>query len=100
MCIRDRVFAVNENETLAGILTDGDLRRIIESSAADMANIVNNEIESMLTSNPKTTSVDRFAAEALLTMETNGITILPVVDDADRLEGVVHLHDLIRAGLA
>ena len=94
------VFAVNENETLAGILTDGDLRRIIESSAADMANIVNNEIESMLTSNPKTTSVDRFAAEALLTMETSGITILPVVDAANRLEGVVHLHDLIRAGLA
>ena len=94
------VFAVSENETLAGILTDGDLRRIIESSAADMANIVNNEIESMITSNPKTTSADRFAAEALLTMETNGITILPVVDAANRLEGVVHLHDLIRAGLA
>ena len=94
------VFAVSENETLAGILTDGDLRRIIESSAADMANIVNNEIESMITSNPKTTSADRFAAEALLTMETSGITILPVVDAANRLEGVVHLHDLIRAGLA
>ena len=94
------VFAVSENETLAGILTDGDLRRIIESSAADMANIVNNEIESMITSDPKTTSADRFAAEALLTMETSGITILPVVDAANRLEGVVHLHDLIRAGLA
>ena len=94
------VFAVNENETLAGVLTDGDLRRIIESSAADMANIVNNEIESMITSNPKTTSADRFAAEALLTMETNGISILPVVDTDNRLEGVVHLHDLIRAGLA
>ena len=94
------VFAVSENETLAGILTDGDLRRIIETSAADMANIVNNEIESMLTNNPETTSADRFAAEALLTMETNGITILPVVDAANRLEGVVHLHDLIRAGLA
>lgn len=94
------VFAVSENETLAGILTDGDLRRIIESSAADMANIVNNEIESMITSDPQTTSADRFAAEALLTMETSGITILPVVDAANRLEGVVHLHDLIRAGLA
>jgi len=85
---------------LAGVLTDGDLRRIIESSAADMANIINNEIESMITSNPKTTSADRFAAEALLMMETNGITILPVVDDANCLQGVVHLHDLIRAGLA
>ena len=94
------VFAVSENQTLAGVLTDGDLRRIIESSAADMANIINSEVESMLTSNPKTTSTDRFAAEALLTMETNGITILPVVDDANQLLGVVHLHDLIRAGLA
>lgn len=94
------VFAVDENQTLAGVLTDGDLRRIIESSAADMANVINNEIESMITSNPKSTSADRFAAEALRTMETNGITILPVVDVANRLEGVVHLHDLIRAGLA
>ena len=94
------VFAVDDNQTLAGVLTDGDLRRIIESSAADMANIINNEIESMITSNPKTTSADRFAAEALLMMETNGITILPVVDDANCLQGVVHLHDLIRAGLA
>lgn len=93
-------FAVNENQTLAGVLTDGDLRRIIESSAADMASIINNEIESMITSDPKTTGADRFAAEALLTMETSGITILPVVDGGKRLEGAVHLHDLVRAGLA
>jgi len=86
--------------TLFGVLTDGDLRRIIESSAADMANIINSEIESMVSRDPKTTAVDRLAAEALLTMETNGITILPVVNEANRLQGVVHLHDLIRAGLA
>ena len=76
------------------------LRRIIESSAADMATIIDQEIESMITSNPKTTAADRFAAEALRTMETNNITILPVVNEANHLQGVVHLHDLIRAGLA
>lgn len=94
------VFAVDQNQSLSGVLTDGDLRRIIESSAADMANIINQEIESMITSDPKTTTADRFAAEALRTMETNGITILPVVDEAHRLQGAIHLHDLIRAGLA
>ena len=94
------VFAVDRNQSLSGVLTDGDLRRIIESKAADMANIINEKIESMITSDPKTTTVDRFAAEALRTMETNGITILPVVDEANLLLGVVHLHDLIRAGLA
>lgn len=94
------VFAVDDDETLFGVLTDGDLRRIIESSAADMANIINSEIESMVSRDPKTTAVNRLAAEALQTMETNGITILPVVNEANRLQGVVHLHDLIRAGLA
>ena len=94
------VFAVDQNQSLSGVLTDGDLRRIIESSAADLANVVNEKIESMITSNPKTTTADRFAAEALRTMETNNITILPVVDAANHLQGVVHLHDLIRAGLA
>lgn len=94
------VFAVDDDETLFGVLTDGDLRRIIESSAADMANIINSEIESMVSRDPKTTAVNRLAAEALRTMETNGITILPVVNEANRLQGVVHLHDLIRAGLA
>ena len=94
------VFAVDQNQSLSGVLTDGDLRRIIESSAADMATIIDQEIESMITSNPKTTAADRFAAEALRTMETNNITILPVVNEANHLQGVVHLHDLIRAGLA
>ena len=94
------VFAVDQNQSLSGVLTDGDIRRIIESSAADMANIINHEIESMITSDPKTTAADRFAAEALRTMETNNITILPVVDETNHLQGVVHLHDLIRAGLA
>ena len=94
------VFAVDQNQTLSGVLTDGDLRRIIESSAADMDKVINQEIETMITSNPKTTTANRFAAEALRTMETNNISILPVVDADNQLQGVIHLHDLIRAGLA
>jgi len=48
--------------------------------------------------NPKLTSPDALAAAAVYQMETHGIMALPVVDDERRLLGIVHLHDLLRAG--
>lgn len=93
-------FAVDGDLALVGVLTDGDLRRIIENSATEMTGLVNAGIESMITKNPQTTSIDSLAASAMRLMEDSGITVLPVVDSEKRMVGVIHLHDLIRAGLA
>ena len=53
-----------------------------------------------MTASPRTISANSLAAEALKTMEEHEITVLPVVDGERRLAGAIHLHDLIRSGLA
>lgn len=81
---------------LLGIFTDGDLRRTLDHnhdiSATAMADV--------MTSSCKTASPHMLAAEAMRIMEDNAITSLAVVDNAGTTQGVVHLHDLIKAGLA
>lgn len=93
-------FAVDRDGRLVGVLTDGDLRRVIENSATQMNGLIDGAIDSMITTNPKTSTADSLAASALRLMEDNGITVLPVVDAEQKMVGVIHLHDLIRAGLA
>lgn len=87
---------VGENGKLAGIFTDGDLRRTLDQEL----DIHRTPISQVMTRNCQVTSAERLAAEALRVMEDGAITSLVVVDDDGRPEGVVHLHDLIRAGLA
>ena len=97
------VFVVSKTKQVLGVLTDGDLRRIIQSSASPDGNVLEQAMSKFMNHNPKTIDVESLAAEALRLMEDNGITVLPVVEnekDTHRLVGVIHLHDLIRAGLA
>ena len=96
------VFIVSETNEVLGVLTDGDLRRMIQQTAGakpSQPSVLSEPISKHMTSNPKSISVDALAAEALHLMQENGITVLPVVE-AGQLVGVIHLHDLIRAGLA
>lgn len=94
------VFVVTEPGEVVGIVTDGDLRRIIESAAShSVGNVWEQPLSNHMGHAPKTIDVNALAAEALRLMEDNGITILPVCENG-KLVGVVHLHDLIRAGLA
>lgn len=87
------VAAVTENDRLIGVISDGDLRRnmdrLMKSTAADVAN-----------PNPKTVPPDMLAAEALALLNEKKINVLMVVDDAMRPVGVLHIHDLLRAGVA
>jgi arabinose-5-phosphate isomerase len=81
-------------QRLAGIITDGDLRRhmdpgLFERTAAEV-----------MTADPKTTRANALAAEALHVMNTRSISSLFVVDDDKRPVGIVHLHDCLRAGIA
>jgi arabinose-5-phosphate isomerase len=85
------VTAVVEGERLLGIISDGDLRRLLEKRGKDVLDLAAGEA---MTKDPKTIAVGEFAATALALMEEKKITSLMVVDGSGRLEGIVHLHDL------
>jgi arabinose-5-phosphate isomerase len=81
-------------KNLKGIITDGDLRRHM---APDL---LQRTVVDVMTKNPATLRADSLAIDALAFMEKRGINVLPVVDDADHIRGVIHLLDLLRAGVA
>jgi arabinose-5-phosphate isomerase len=83
---------VDEGGRLAGIFTDGDLRRLM----ARVSNVLALSAGEVMTRNPITISRDLLAVEALKVMETHKITSVVVVDAALAVQGVVHLHDLWR----
>ena len=88
------VTAVTEEDQVIGIITDGDLRRML-SKTDNFAALIAKDI---MTSNPKTIKANAMAVDALEVMETNGISQLLVVDK-NKYAGVVHLHDLIKEGI-
>jgi arabinose-5-phosphate isomerase len=85
------VTAVVKGEKLVGIISDGDLRRLLEKRGKDVLDLTAGEA---MTRDPKTIGADEFAATALALMEEKKITSLMVVDGAGKLNGIVHLHDL------
>src|SRR5437588_8610212 len=85
------VTAVVEGEKLVGIISDGDLRRLLEKRGKDVLDLRAGEC---MTKNPRTIAAGEFAASALALMEEKKITSLMVVDGSGMLEGIVHLHDL------
>jgi len=87
---------IDGNEKLVGIFTDGDVRRAFDRNA----DVHKTQISEVMTRNPKVISSHMLAAEAQKTMEQFCITSLVVTDDDQKPIGVVHMHDLIRAGLA
>lgn len=88
------VALVVEGGRLAGVVTAGDLSRLAEKEV----NYLELEVGRVMTKTPRTIAPDDLAATAVGLMERVGIMVLPVVDDDRRLVGVVHLHDLLRAG--
>lgn len=84
---------VLEGEKIRGIVTDGDLRRMMQTyhtplTAADIMN-----------PNPKRIPVGEYAVKALQMMRNNSITQLIVVDENDRYLGIIHIHDILREGI-
>lgn len=86
---------VDESGKLCGIITDGDLRRLLQRTK-DVSNVSTIQV---MTKNPKTIRKGLLAVAALEEMEQYNITQLPVVDEDHRPVGMVHLHDLVKAGL-
>jgi arabinose-5-phosphate isomerase len=85
------VTTVTDGDKLVGIISDGDLRRLLERRGKDVLDLTAGEC---MTRGPKTIAPDEFAAAALNVMEQKKITSLAVVDGDGRLEGIIHLHDL------
>jgi len=81
---------------LSGILTDGDLRRLLQKDI-DFSHLA---VDDVMTRNPKFVKQNVLAVAALEVMENFNITQLIVVDDSHRPVGMVHLHDLVKAGLS
>ena len=86
--------AVMENNRLVGVITDGDLRRMLEKHT-DFKTLKAGDI---MTRNPKTIQKEKLAVEALGLMKENNITQLPVLD-GEKYVGVVHLHDILKEGI-
>jgi arabinose-5-phosphate isomerase len=89
------VTAVLKNEELIGIITDGDIRRMLSKTTA----IHTFKAHDIMGENPKTVSKDAMAIEALEKLESDSITQILVVNAAHKYIGVVHLHDLIKEGI-
>ena len=87
---------VNAKGQLTGVITDGDLRRFLEKGNS-LAKATAKDLGSK---SPQTIQADALAAKALQTMEQFSITSIVVVDDRNRLAGVIHLHDLLKNGVA
>jgi arabinose-5-phosphate isomerase len=86
---------IDNTGVLCGILTDGDLRRLLQRTS----NITNLTARQVMTQNPKTIRQNILAVQALEVMESFKITQLVVVDADQHPIGVIHLHDLVKAGL-
>ena len=86
---------VNKKKNLLGIITDGDIRRMLEKQA----NIRSTKAADIMTKNPKAVSVGDFAVHALSLMQKKNITQVVVVDNKKVVVGFVHLHDLLKEGL-
>ncbi|NNP71778.1 D-arabinose 5-phosphate isomerase [Acinetobacter defluvii] len=87
---------VDENDTLLGIFTDGDLRRLIDKQQGFDVNLAVSEV---MIQHPSTISQEARAVEALEKMNEKKINQFIVVDDANKVIGVISMHDLIQAGV-
>ena len=92
------VSVVDEDGVLIGLVTDGDVRRGLETGS----NFLQWPVDAMMTKSPRTITNDKLAAEAMHIMEKNQprpITVLPVVDKDHKAVGMIHLTDLLRQGV-
>jgi arabinose-5-phosphate isomerase len=93
---RGIAIAVDGDRTVLGVITAGDLSRLMEREE----NVFGVRVADVMTRSPKIAHEDELASAVVYRMEKHGIMAMPVVDGGQRLVGVAHLHDLMRAGVA
>lgn len=92
---RGIVMVVDAAGKLEGVLTAGDLTRLMEHEE----NVFPVPVTEVMNTQPKRTTPDELASAVVFRMEQHGIMAMPVIDDAGHIAGVIHLHDLMRAGV-
>ena len=93
---RGIVLVAGPDRQLQGVLTAGDLTRLMEHEADVLAH----PVERIMTRTPRTAHEGELASAVVYRMETNGVMAMPVLGAKERIVGVVHLHDLMRARVA
>ena len=93
---RGIALVADGDQRLLGLLTAGDLTRFMEREV----DALSAEVERIMTRAPRSARAGELASAVAFRMEQHGIMAMPVLDDAERLVGVVHLHDLLRARVA
>ncbi len=88
-------LVVGDQGQLLGIITDGDLRRLIELKQ-DISQV---HAKDMMAGQPKTISKDTLAAKAVKVMQDHSITSLVAINEEKKIEGIIHLHDILKAGI-
>lgn len=89
------VIVLDTEKKLIGIITDGDIRHCMANPREDLRT---RSVDSVMTQNPRTLSAGSFLYDALNLMEKYQITVLPIVDENHRLDGLLHLHDILGKG--
>ncbi len=89
------VIVLNETMQLMGIITDGDIRHCVAVGTPELDRVT---VEKIMTPTPHSLGVDSFLYDALNLMEKYEITVLPIVGVGNRLEGILHLHDILGKG--
>jgi arabinose-5-phosphate isomerase len=93
--MRGTVPVVDSDNRVIGVVTAGDLTRLMEHDE----NFLEVGVLEVMTDTPRVARADQLASGAVRTMQEHGVMALPVVDHHGRLEGIVHLHDLLRSGV-
>lgn len=89
------VLVLDKQKKLKGIITDGDIRHCI---ATNQTGMYNQSVDEVMTQNPRTLHAESFLYDALNLMERYQITVLPIVDEHNSLDGLLHLHDILGKG--
>lgn len=87
-------LVVGENDTLVGIITDGDIRRLVAREKSPC----NLKVKEVMTPTPRSLDPESPAYDALNLMEKHQITVLPITDETGKILGIVHLHDILGKG--
>jgi arabinose-5-phosphate isomerase len=93
---RGIVIVAGSDRRVQGVLTAGDLTRLMEHET----DVLSHPVERIMTRSPRTARAGELASAVVYRMESNGVMAMPVLDAEERLAGVVHLHDLMRARVA
>jgi arabinose-5-phosphate isomerase len=92
---RGIAIVARKDSKIAGVLTTGDLSRLMEHEE----NVFPIPVTKVMNTSPKLAHADELGSAVVYRMETHGIIAMPVIDENERIVGVVHLHDLMRAGV-